>query len=131
MSILAKVLSQPAETKTYVPLEDLDTHLITDPRPDLGEDHLLWEDLLLRAYLHKEELAGVLHGLRCGGTRIRKHKGRFVLRPDVDLTGRVAWERKEDYEELRDKHLNPHRKIMIEILAQLTREEDHGQKRSS
>lgn len=98
-----------------------------DPRPDLKEDHLLWSRLLDQASERNEELAGVLHGLRCGGTRIRKVKGRYILRPDVDPSGRIAWERKEDYEELRDKYLKPYTKVMIQLLGELGKESSNEQ----
>lgn len=93
-----------------------------DPRPDLKEDHLLWTRLLDQANGLDEELAGVLHGLRCGGTRIRKVKGRYILRPDLDPTGRIAWERVEDYEELRDKFLKPFAQEVIQLLGGLKHE---------
>lgn len=95
-----------------------------DPRPDLKEDHLLWSRLLDQANGLDEELAGVLHGLRCGGTRIKKVKGRYMLRPDIDPSGRVAWGRAEDYEELRNKYLKPYAQEVIQLLAQLKEESE-------
>lgn len=103
----------------------------SDPRPDLKEDHLLWNRLLRQAKQINEELGMILHGLRCGGTRIRKVKGWYVLRPDVDPAGKVAWEKQEDYEELRDKYLMPHVNVMKELMKQLTREVEKGEKHSA
>lgn len=95
---------------------------VIDPRTDLKEDHPLWNRLLSLASGVDIELAQVLHGLRCGGTRLRKLKGFFVLRPDVDPAGRVAWEKQEDYEELRDKYLKPRMDEVVDLLKRLTRE---------
>lgn len=134
MGFLSKQAQKQADVVEgdWFPLpDDLDIYLITDPRPDLKEDHQLWEDLLLRATLHSEELAGHLHGLRGGGTRIRKAKGWYVLRPDIDPTGRVAWERKEDYEELRDKYLKPHLDVIVQLLKAMTKEENPHESRTA
>lgn len=91
-----------------------------DPRPDLQEDHQLWTRLLTLAMKkHGEELAGVLHGFRCGGTRLRQGKHGYVLRPDIDPTGRVAWMSMAEYEEIRDKYLAPWREEVIALLKGL------------
>lgn len=42
-----------------------------DPRPDLEEDHGLWEVILHCSAEHEDErLYGMLHGLRCCGARL-------------------------------------------------------------
>jgi hypothetical protein len=104
-------------------LKEAAPYYIIDPRPDLEEDHHLWKQLLTIAHSKDEELAKVLHGLRCGGTRIKKENKRYVLRPDIDPTGRVAWETEEDYRELRDKYLKPYSFLAIQCLKELERAE--------
>jgi len=83
-----------------------------DPRPDLAEDHELWNELLKIAYhFHpmepekSAEFCAVLNGMRCGGTRIRPGKSGWVLRPDIDPTGRVAWNSQAEYDEMKEKYL--------------------------
>jgi hypothetical protein len=93
-----------------------------DPRQDLSEDHHLWKCILLRSYTVNPYLTHVLHGLRCGGTRIQKGRTWYVLRPDIDPTGNLAWDSLESYEELRDRYLKPHLDELIDLLKQLTKE---------
>jgi len=83
-----------------------------DPRPDLAEDSHLWKELLRIAYVFhplesekSAEFCGVLNGMRCGGTRIRPGKSGWVLRPDIDPTGRKAWRSQADYDEMKEKYL--------------------------
>lgn len=61
-----------------------------DPRPDLVEDHLLWERVLAVAHEQNTDLWGVLHGLRCCGAKLGRTGGRLMLRPRVDPTGSQA-----------------------------------------
>mgnify|MGYP001175584185 CR=1 FL=1 len=79
-----------------------------DPRPDLKEDSALWDALLRIAETRNEQFAGVLNGFRCGGTRVRKGKSGWVLRPDIDPTGRAAWESQDEYDEFKERFLKPY-----------------------
>ena len=45
---------------------------MTDPRPDLKGDSKEWTTLLRLAHWYNYELAGVLHGFRCGGLRLHR-----------------------------------------------------------
>jgi len=94
-----------------------------DPRPDLDADSEQWSTLLKLALNRNEELCGVLNGIRCGGTRLRigqSSKGkRWILKPDIDPTGRNAWENLADYEEVRDKFLMPHLADVTALLKDL------------
>lgn len=91
-----------------------------DPRPDMAEDSVIWSKLLQLAMdKHGEELAGILHGFRCGGTRIKRGRNGYVLRPDVDPTGTVAWPSIEEYEEMRDKYLASWREEVTALLKGL------------
>lgn len=40
-----------------------------DSRPDIKEDHFIWEEVLKVAY-KMGDVYGILHGLRCGGSRL-------------------------------------------------------------
>lgn len=79
-----------------------------DPRPDLKADSALWGALLRIAEGKSDAFCGVLNGFRCGGTRIKAGKSGWVLRPDIDSTGRHAWESQEEYDELKGKFLKPY-----------------------
>lgn len=92
-----------------------------DPRPDLQEDHQLWIRLLeLAMKRYGEELAGILNGFRCGGTRLKQGKKGYILRPDVDPTGKVAWESTDEYERMKSKYLEPWRNEVAELLKELS-----------
>ncbi|HHV55443.1 MAG TPA: hypothetical protein GXX55_08365 [Firmicutes bacterium] len=98
-----------------------------DPRPDLLEDHLLWETLLVEAWASARaapapgdaaQLAGLLHGLRCLGARLERRpaKSGAHLRLDYrsacgplkdEETGELLWQ--PDPEELRTRWLEPRR----------------------
>lgn len=52
---------------------------MVDPRPDLVEDSALWKAVLVAARGDRA-LFGLLHGLRCGGARLRRRpNGRLKL----------------------------------------------------
>ncbi|QJD87888.1 hypothetical protein [Cohnella herbarum] len=94
------------------------------PRPDLKYDSNKWATLLVLAYEKNEELYGVLKGIRSGGTRLRVGKAtngvkRWILKPDIDPSGKIAWASKSEYEEARDKYLMPHMEEIIMLLKKL------------
>lgn|GEM_PF-3436479 len=93
--------------QTYTP-----PPIYEDPRPDLAEDSHLWNELLRIAHTFhpldaekSAEFCAVLNGMRCGGTRIRAGKSGWVLRPDINPTGRVAWSSQAEYDEMKEKYL--------------------------
>lgn len=92
---------------------------LTDPRPDLAEDSELWAKLFDLAQKEAPYLATTLHGFRCMGTRIRRGRAGYVLRPDVDPTGDRAWENFKEYEEMRNRWLRPHAGKVAELLRRL------------
>jgi|SRR5690606_8310573 len=107
-------------SKHLQPTEHKRPSYTVDPRPDLTEDHEAWNRLLQLALdKHGEDLAGVLHGFRCGGTRLRQGKRGYVLRPDIDPTGARAWLSVEEYEEMRDKYLAPWRNEVAALLKEI------------
>ena len=96
-----------------------------DPRPDLVDDSEKWGALLKMALELDAVLCGVLNGMRCGGTRIRPARTgsgemRWILRPDFDPSGRLAWQTQADYEEARDKYLKPQLEEVSRLLQGLT-----------
>ena len=93
----------------------------TDPRPDMESDSALWEKLFKIAFdLHGNNwLVGIMHGIRCGGTRLYIDSGRYVLRPEI---GDHCWKSKAEYERIRDSWLKPNRQEVKEVLEILYRE---------
>lgn len=96
-----------------------------DPRPDLADDHHLWQRFLkLACNLPDEknafELVGVLNGIRCGGTLLVKGQSGYILRPLIDP--KRGWSSQQEYEEMRDKYLKPHQKHIKVLLQVLKRE---------
>lgn len=90
----------------------------TDPRPDLAYDSKDWVRLLKLAKKMDPELAGILHGFRCGGLRLHRGGRGWALRPDFDPKTSI-WESRTDYETDRDKWLIPYQDKIIELLRRL------------
>lgn len=100
---------------------------ITDPRPDLAEDSLLWVTFLTLAAQESMQLYGVLHGFRCCGTRLIKATsgqlaGMYVLRPDIDPSGGRAWESQEEYEMWKGGYLRPLETQLLKVLKQFNQQ---------
>ncbi len=108
-----------------------------DPRPDLTGDHRLWQAVLAEAWMMDERAGekvtekaarqtvpgkgskskafyGLLHGLRCGGARLQKHRlrnGKEFLKLDYQpLIGPGSW----NEEKLIKDWLEPHKGQMKE-----------------
>ncbi|WP_025847636.1 hypothetical protein [Paenibacillus ehimensis] len=126
MGIMSKhVKSQQEEARTQIPQDDVvpfkSLPSWMDPRPDLKADSELWFQLLQLAEKRSEEFQRVLNYFRCAGTRIRakQDKTGWVLRPDIDTTGRRAWSSQEEYNEFKEKYLMPWIGTLGEILKEL------------
>jgi hypothetical protein len=92
----------------------------SDPRPDLAEDSELWLWLLVEADTISGKLFEVLHGFRCGGARIRQGKTGYIIRPELDQTGKTSiWKTQRDYEKERDRWLRPFIKEISVLLKNL------------
>lgn len=88
-----------------------------DPRPDLLEDAFFWRQALKLAY-RDPEFYGLLHGLRCGGSRIEvRSNGSFKLnvKPLVD-----EWP-EYTLETFQAKWLEPHRNMFIALFKDLAK----------
>jgi len=92
---------------------------VKDPRPDLTSDSKLWTRLLQLAEKESPYLPGILHGFRCEGTRIKKGQKGYALRPDIDPAGDSAWISKREYDEEKQKWLNPYRQEIVQLLKKL------------
>jgi len=93
--------------------------VIKDPRPDLKEDHVLWERLLALAAAEDEDMAGVLEIFRRCGTRLVPGKSSYmyVLRPGE--FGGENWRDREEYERVRDECLRPYQERITRLLKRL------------
>lgn len=92
----------------------------SDPRPDLEADTAFWAKLLIKAEKMDPMLAGTLHGLRCGGLRIKRGRTGYLLRPDFDPTGNLAtWKDQNEYEHDKLMHLFQYRAEIKELMANL------------
>ena len=89
----------------------------TDPRPDLEADSILWTKLLIKAEKINPNLAGTLHGFRCGGLRIKRGRTSYLLRPDLDPTGNLAtWKDQDEYDYDKLMHLFQYRAEVKELM---------------
>ncbi len=87
-----------------------------DPRPDLEEDSALWTKLLTSALSLNVELTQVLHAMRGGGTMLLKQGDRYVIKPLID--SKTGWDSLQDYEEIRDKYMLPHKDHIVQLLKE-------------
>ena len=94
--------------------------MFRDPRPDLGEDSILWSMLLELAYDVDPELYGRLHGMRCQGTMLKRSQrwGR-VLVPMIDASGDTGWRSRAEYDAEKRKWLDPYREKVIWLLGKI------------
>lgn len=133
MGSFSKTLQQTKteqETPPVTPDEQQTTEikppeLWEDPRPDLADDHKLWQRFLKAAHnLPDEKIAfqvtGILNGIRCGGTLLVKGNNGFVLRPLIDPD--KGWGSLQEYEYMRDKYMKPHIESIKVLLAVLKQE---------
>ena len=88
-----------------------------DPRPDIKADHEDWVDMLQNCLVWAglkdgKKLWGVLHGLRCGGARIQRVKGKLGYKL---LPGNEDWKQETDWQRIRKEHLDPVRDDLVEL----------------
>jgi hypothetical protein len=105
-AILATDQAGPEPEPQPTPPEHVPPPITVDPRPDLADDSELWTRLLELAEAEDRMFAGTLHGFRCLGTRIKRGRNGYVLRPDIDPTGDTAWTSQR--EEMKEEWLRPH-----------------------
>ena len=90
---------------------------ISDPRPDLVEDHHLWDKLLQISVNKGPQLAGPLVAMRQGGTRLKVTEGgSYALRPEVE---EGCWASEAAYKAEAQRLLGPHKAVLIELLVKL------------
>lgn len=86
--------------------------MVIDPRPDLRQDSTLWQ-AVLEAAQGTPEVQGLLHGLRCGGCRLKQRANgslRLDYTPLLDV-----W----DEDELRREWLEPNRRDIQDIFRRV------------
>ncbi len=79
-----------------------------DPRADKAVDHKYWENLLWNCWHLQKDLYYLLHGVRCGGGELTLTRDSLRLLPG-DWTD-------SEWEEIKQKRLNPSREKLIGIL---------------
>ena len=99
-----------------------------DPRPDITDDHALWNDLLTRAEAidgrSPDGLFGALHGLRCLGARlvpvptggVRLERGEIPEEAKAIEDGKIV---DRGYKGLRKKWLLPHAEALMKLLSEV------------
>src|SRR5690554_315232 len=98
---LDKFLQQEREKNRY------------DPRPDLGKDNKLWEEVLKTAERVNKQIYSNLHGFRCAGARLKVKDGKLKLFPTIGLG--YYWKNKADYRKDRKEYLMPYEKEILLI----------------
>lgn len=96
-----------------------------DPRPDIEADHEDWVDMLQNCLVWAglkdgKKLWGVLHGLRCGGARIQRVKGKLGYKL---LPGNEDWKQEAEWQRIRKEHLDGVKDDLISLFK-MTKE--HG-----
>jgi len=95
------------------------TKVVKDPRPDLGDgvESMCWAELLSAAHRINRQLAYVLHGFRCQGTRLVRGEKGWVIRPEI---GENGWDSQEMYDKYKGKYLESMRRDVILALKRLS-----------
>lgn len=95
-----------------------------DPRPDLSQDSILWQQLLAGSLDRdpSKELYSALVFMRTKGTVLRRIRTKdgvymYALRPYFHLTD--GWENINEYEITKRKVLDPVRDKLIELLKDM------------
>lgn len=73
--------------------------VFVDPRPDLAKtptESILYGVLLMKAWAKNRELAMLLHGFRCQGTKLVVTPNAVKLQPVIDP--RIGWPTQDDYD---------------------------------
>jgi hypothetical protein len=109
--------------------------VISDPRPDLTEDTVLWSIVLDVARETNPQLAANLHGFRCIGTRLKRNR-RWGLVMEPILPGKEAgkragagvssdvsditdWKDRDDYKALAQEYLRPYHAELLELFKRI------------
>lgn len=101
------------------------TVIIPDPRPDLRYDSKEWTGLLSMVHGINPEVAGILHGFRCGGLRLHRGAQGYALRPEFDPATSI-WTSGQEYKKDRDEWLLPHADTIVRALKVLTENSEPG-----
>lgn len=97
--------------------------MVTDPRPDLTGDSHLWTAVLAEAKARDGKLAGLLHGLRCGGCILHQRANgtlRLNYKPVTTAGGGVM-----DEATLLQDWLNPRKEAIAQVFATVGRQWNH------
>lgn len=79
-----------------------------DPRNDLTVDHSLWEHVLRKALKIDENIYGILHGLRCGGSKLFLGAHSLIFNFSEEFTNSFK-------NHIKKKYINPNKQIIQKI----------------
>ncbi len=92
-----------------------------DPRPDLDRDSHLWMRMFSTGWeVGGQELAGILHGMRCLGMQIVWDGKRYMFQPTLDPMGRRGWVNQDAYNVDRQEWLMPQAELLKQVMARFT-----------
>ena len=84
-----------------------------DPRPDLEEDHELWQLVLKEAEKIDRQVYGNLHGFRCAGCQLEIKDNQLTLIPGQALKN--YYQDKNKWQQDRQEYLLPYVKEIKQI----------------
>ncbi|MCF8002008.1 MAG: hypothetical protein K9K76_09150 [Halanaerobiales bacterium] len=93
-----------------------------DPRPDIKEDHNLWQLVLKKAEKTSKQLYGNLHGFRIAECRLVLAENGLNLVPDGAINKIGEWKNKTEWQQDRQKYLIPFKKEIRNIFKEVEKE---------
>ena len=85
-----------------------------DPRPDLEEDHHLWQSVLKLAEQRNKKLYWNLHGFRIAGCKLEVKGESLKMNPAIG----DIWKDKSEYMKDRKQYLLPYKDLIVDIFQE-------------